>query len=70
MTIVKDITPDHNPISLARDMVEIAGKEDAVAGFYLIAFADGTLTFDCAGNRRADLVWALEKMKLEILNDK
>lgn len=62
-----DITPDHVPVALARDMIEVAQKEGAISAFALVGFEDGAIWFDAAGHRQADLLWALERLKFSIL---
>ena len=66
---VHDITPMQDPIGLARDMEVRAQDKDFVAGFYLLMTEDGKLYYDGCSERRADLLWALERMKAEILAD-
>lgn len=65
MSNVVDITSPAEPISLARDMVERApGCKAAIA---VLVLADGTIWSDCNGHARMEILWALEKMKMQIL---
>lgn len=68
MTEIADISPPHTPISLARGMVELARDPEATGAFAFIIRNDGSMWYDSAGYRCADLLWALERMKLEILS--
>ncbi len=64
---VIDITPPHLPIAVAKDMMERAPK--AVAAVAALVEEDGTLWYDCAGYKRKDVLWALQKMIFEIMED-
>jgi len=67
MNNVVDITDPAEPIALAREMVDRAiGCKAAVA---ILVRDDGTIWYDCSGQERMSIVWALEKMKLQILAD-
>jgi hypothetical protein len=68
MTEVHDITPLHNPVSLARQMVKDAEDEGSIAGFYILLNTDDSLTYQGAGVTSKDLLWALERMKGLVLN--
>ena len=65
MSILADITPDHDPISLARDMVELAPK--AKAGLYVLVTEDGRIKYDMAGHERAYIMWALQRMVHDLI---
>ena len=54
---------------MARDMLKAAEDEDSIAGFYLVLKSDGRMKYDGCGETRRDLVWALEKMKAEVIGD-
>jgi len=62
---IPDITPDHNPVSLARDMVDKA--PGCIAGFYCLVREDNAMAYDMAGLQRQDILWALERMKILLL---
>ena len=63
---VIDITPPHEPIGVAREMVRRA--VGAKAGLYVLVHADGKLSWSMAGHARKDILWALERMKQELMN--
>ncbi len=64
---VIDITDPTEPLSLAREMVERApGCKAALA---VLVRDDGTIWYDCSGQSRMEIVWALSKMKLQVLTD-
>lgn len=60
MSAVTDITPLHEPIALAREMVERA--PDATAAVCILVKSDGSLWYDMSGHRRVDVMWALQRM--------
>ena len=60
-----DITPPSNPISLAREMVDRASG--ARAGIAVLICKDGSMWFDCCGEERAYVMWALRRMEHELL---
>jgi hypothetical protein len=62
---VADITPAHDPIAVARDMVERA--PGCRAGVCVLVKADGNIWYDCAGRRSADVLWALNCMIHQIM---
>ena len=62
---VLDITPAHEPIGIARQMVKHA--IGAKAGLYVLMGDDDKLSWDMAGHCRKDLLWALERMKQELM---
>ena len=62
---IPDITPDHNPVKLAKVMMKKA--PECVAGFYCLLTDDGGLIYDAAGIHRRDLLWALEKTRIELI---
>lgn len=64
---IHDITPSHNPISIARDMVDLAPS--CVAGFYVLLDKNDVLIYDGAGMKRKDLLWALERLKIELMGE-
>lgn len=67
MSNVVDITNPAEPISLARDMVERApGCKAALA---VLVCEDGSIWSDCNGHSRMEILWALERMKIQILTD-
>lgn len=66
---VTDITPLHDPVSLARVMGRKAQTGEFTAGFYILVRPDGTMDFDGCADQRMELVWALEKLKLMLLQD-
>ena len=60
MNDVTDITPEHEPIALARKMaVEAIG---ARAGVAILISEDGSLWYRMAGRERAYIMWALQRM--------
>ncbi len=69
MSAVTDITPDHSPVAVAREMVDTAINRKATAGAWVLVSPEGTLISDCAGVRTADLVWALTRMLHEIMHE-
>ena len=64
---VADITPEHNPLSLARDMIKLAEDPECVAGFYMVSFDDGSMRSDGCCYKKKDLLWAIEKLKMRVL---
>ncbi len=57
---IADITPEHEPIALARKMVtEAVG---ARAGVAILISEDGSLWYQMAGHERAYIMWALQRM--------
>ncbi len=67
MSEVEDITPNHEPISLAREMVERA--PGAAAGLCVLVREDGSVWYDMAGHQRADVLWALQRMIHTLMSD-
>ena len=61
---VTDITPSHNPVWLAREMVHRA--PEAKAGIAIL-LNDGELWYDMAGFKRQDILWALQRMIHELM---
>ena len=67
MSNVVDITNPVEPIALAREMVERAiGCKAAIA---VLVRDDGSLWYDCSGHEQAYILWALEKIKHDLLSD-
>ena len=67
MTEVADITPGHEPIALARDMVERA--PGCTACVCVLVKEDGSLWYDMAGHQRKDILWALQRMIHALMED-
>ena len=67
MDNVVDITPKHDPMGLAKEMVSRA--PDAKVGIAVLIKKDGEMWFDCCGNDAAYVVYALERMKHQIMMD-
>lgn len=65
--VIADITPEHSPLSLARDMVEMA--PECSSGIYVLVHEDGSLTSDMAGRHRMEILWALQKMMHQIMDE-
>ncbi len=64
---VIDISPDHDPIILARKMVERApGTRAALA---VLVDDDGSLWYEMAGYEKAYLMWALQRMVSMLMKD-
>lgn len=57
---VADITPEHEPIALARKMA--AEAIGARAGVAILIGKDGELWYRMAGRERAYVMWALQRM--------
>ncbi len=67
MATIDDITPDHEPISVARDMVERApGTKAALA---VLVREDGSMWYETAGHEQAYVLWALQHMIHKLMND-
>ena len=60
MTNLADITPKHEPIALAREMVERA--PDCTACVCVLVRKNGSIWYDMAGRQRRDILWALQRM--------
>ncbi len=60
MAEIVDITPEHDPIALAREMVERA--PGCRAGLVVLVRDDGSIWYDMAGHERAYIMWALQRM--------
>lgn len=67
MAEVHDITPLHEPIGIAREMLERA--PECTSGLAVLVQRNGKLWFDSAGHQRKDILWALEKMIYELMKD-
>ena len=62
-----DISQPHEPIALAREMVVRApGCKAAMA---ILVGRDGNLWWDMSGTDRAYVLWALQKMIHELMED-
>ena len=57
---ISDITPAHEPISLAKEMVERA--PGCKAALCVLVKADGKLWYDMSGHERVYIMWALQRM--------
>lgn len=64
---IADITPTQDPILLARRMEKQAQEENVVAGFYMLIKADGVILRNGCAEKRMELLWALERMKQDLL---
>ena len=62
---VADITPDHEPIALARKMA--AEAIGARAGIVILIGEDGELWYRMAGRERAYIMWALQRMVHQLM---
>ena len=65
--IVEDITPDFEPIKLLRSVEERA--KNSTAAFVVLMKEDGALFYDGCGVCSRDLLWALEKMKMRVIDE-
>ena len=66
MNDIGDITPPHEPISVARDMVkEAPGCKAAVA---VLVREDGSIWQDDCGHERAYVLWALERARQRLMS--
>lgn len=57
---IADITPAHEPIAVAREMVVRA--PGCTAGVCILVKPDGTLWYDMAGSQRCEVLWALNRL--------
>ncbi len=64
---ISDITPKHDPLTLARDMVRVA--PGCAAGLYVLIERDGKVTYDMAGHQRAFILWGLQRMMHELMSE-
>ena len=64
---IVDISPPSEPISIARDMVQRA--PGCTAAVCVLVREDGTLWSDCCGHQRKDVLWALQRMILDLMAD-
>lgn len=62
---IHDITPPHEPISVARNMIERAPA--ATAGIAVLIDPDGLIWWEMAGHAKKDILWALVKMQQELM---
>ena len=63
---VVDITNPVEPIALAREMVDRSiGCKAAIA---VLVKEDGSLWYDCSGHEVAYILWALEKIKHDLMH--
>lgn len=63
---VVDISPPHEPISLAREMVDRApGNKAALA---VLVSEDGNIWYEMAGHERAYIMWALQRMVHQLMS--
>lgn len=63
---IADITPEHEPIALARKMaIEAIG---ARAGVAILISEDGSLWYRMAGRERAYIMWALQRMVHQLMD--
>ena len=62
-----DITPPHDPVSIARDMLEKA--PGCRAGLYVLIDADDRMHWEMCGHQRKDILWALQKMIHSLMLD-
>ena len=60
----------HDPVGLLEDGLEQAHARKAAAAVVVLVDGEGKLWFDCAGYHKKDVLWALERMKLELLTPK
>ena len=65
MSEVADITPAHEPIGLAREMVERA--PGCVAAVCVLVREDGSMWYDSCGHHRMEVLWALEKLRHQLM---
>ena len=63
---IADITPKHEPIAVARQMVERAPR--AKAALAVLVGEDGSIWFDSAGHERAYVLWGLQKMIFKLMD--
>ena len=63
---VVDITNPVEPIALAREMVNRAiGCKAAIA---VLVKDDGSIWYDCSGHEVAYILWALEKIRYDLMS--
>lgn len=67
MNNVADITPDHEPVALAREMVERA--PDAVAAFCVLVGKDGEIWRRACGHQKMEVVWACTRTIAELMSE-
>ena len=63
---IPDITPLHEPIGVAKDMLERA--PGCITAVGILVLGDGSMWFDSAGHARKDVLWALTRMIHELMN--
>jgi len=67
MTIT-DISPVHKPIALIREAERVIQEDgDITAAFVLMIREDDSVWFDGAADKRKDLLWAMERLKFELM---
>lgn len=67
---VIDITPAHKPLALIREMEQTILDDPTVCtAFVILMDEEGAMIYRGATQRKADLIWALERMKQKILAD-
>lgn len=64
--VIADITPAHEPVCVAREMVARAPEAKAAAA--VLVRKDGSIWYDMTGHERASVLWALQKMIHELMN--
>ena len=67
MTDFADITPKHEPIAVAREMVERA--PGCTACLCVLVCEDDSLWYKMAGHQRKDILWALQRMIHQLMDE-
>ena len=66
---IDDITPVHEPISLLRQALARAEDHPQQACVVVLVDADEYMWSDICGHERMAVLWALEKMKAQLMED-
>ena len=73
--IEADITPDHVPVGLARDILDRVENEGsraralAVVFLYTTKEGEPALFYESCGHEKRDVLWALENLKKQLLEE-
>ena len=64
-----DITPEYKVEALLRMRLKLCEERGYKAALFVAMKADGELDVDMCGAEKRDVLWALEQMKLTILEE-
>ena len=69
MMALSDITPQHNPVRMLRDVANQAIERRYIAAVVIALREDDELDVEMCAIQKKDILWAMEKYKHKLFDD-